>query len=490
MRKALMLQGTSSHVGKSILAAALCRIFRQDGIRVAPFKSQNMSLNAAVTPEGAEIGRAQALQAVAAGLPPSADMNPILLKPKADIASQVVVLGKPVGDMGWQAYRGDYYAKALAVIKDAMDRLMQQYELLVIEGAGSPVEINLKDRDLANMKTAELADAAVLLVGDIDRGGIFASLVGSLELLEPAERQRVKGILINKFRGDISLFDEGIRWLEERTGVPVLGVIPFLRDLGLEEEDSVGLPEAHPGVLDIAVIQLPRLSNFTDFDALAAEPEVGVRYVNRPEELGYPDAVILPGTKNTVDDLRWLYARGLAGAIDRLARAGVPVVGICGGYQMLGQEVRDEAGVESVAGVTPGLCLLPIVTSFEGEKRTVLVEGEALGVPVTGYEIHMGRTEYLPGAVPLVALTGETPATRPDGAIAGQVWGTYLHGIFDSGRFRRRWLNGLRQRRGLPPLPEEGAPLDLREAALDRLADHVRRHLDMDRLRAILEAAE
>ena len=479
-----MLQGTASHVGKSILTAALCRIFHQQGLRVAPFKAQNMALNAAVTPDGREIGRAQALQALAAGVEPSADMNPILLKPKGGTLSQVVVLGRPVGDMPWGEYSGRFRAEALDVVRGALTRLLERYELVVIEGAGSPAEVNLKSHDLANMATARLAGAPVLLVADIERGGVFASVTGTLDLLEPEERARVKGVLINKFRGDAALFEAGARWLEERTGLPVLGVIPFLPDLGLDEEDSLGLPPARRAALDIAVIRMPHLSNFTDFDPLASEPEVGLRYVDRPEALDYPDAVILPGTKNTVEDLRWLYARGLAGAVDWLARAGVPVVGICGGYQMLGHEVRDESGVESAAGVTPGLALLPVVTSFEPEKETTRSSGTALGTPVEGYEIHMGKSSYLHGAEPFATLGGG----RWDGAIQGELWGTYLHGIFDNGAFRRRWLNRLRERRGLPPLPEDGPAIEPREAALNRLADHVRRHLAMDRLQEILEA--
>jgi len=479
-----MLQGTASHVGKSILTAALCRIFHQQGLRVAPFKAQNMALNAAVTPDGREIGRAQALQALAAGVEPSADMNPILLKPKGGTLSQVVVLGRPVGDMPWGEYSGRFRAEALDVVRGALTRLLERYELVVIEGAGSPAEVNLKSHDLANMATARLAGAPVLLVADIERGGVFASVTGTLDLLEPEERARVKGVLINKFRGDAALFEAGARWLEERTGLPVLGVIPFLPDLRLDEEDSLGLPPARRAALDIAVIRMPHLSNFTDFDPLTSEPEVGLRYVDRPEALDYPDAVILPGTKNTVEDLRWLYARGLAGAVDRLARAGVPVVGICGGYQMLGHEVRDESGVESAAGVTPGLALLPVVTSFEPEKETTRSSGTALGTPVEGYEIHMGKSSYLHGAEPFATLGGG----RWDGAIQGELWGTYLHGIFDNGAFRRRWLNRLRERRGLPPLPEDGPAIEPREAALNRLADHVRRHLAMDRLQEILEA--
>lgn len=485
MAKTLMLQGTASHVGKSVLTAALCRIFRQEGLRVAPFKAQNMALNAAVTGDGLEIGRAQALQAQAAGVEPIADMNPILLKPKGGTLSQVVVMGRAVGDMPWGEYSQRFRDTALDAIQGALTRLLNRYDLVVMEGAGSPAEVNLKSHDLANMTTARLADAPVLLVADIERGGIFASVTGTLDLLDPEERKRVKGIIVNKFRGDSALFEPGARWLEDRTGLPVLGVIPFLPDLGLDEEDSLGLPSGRDAALDIAVIRLPHLSNFNDFDPLAAEPEVGVRYVDLPERLGYPDAVILPGTKNTVEDLRWLYARGLAAALDRLARAGVPVAGICGGYQMLGHEVRDESGVESSAGVTPGLALLPVVTSFEPEKRTALVSGSALGTPVRGYEIHMGRSTYLPGARSFVDLEDG----RRDGAIQGETWGTYLHGIFDNGVFRRRWLNGLRGRRGMPPLPEEGDPTPPREAALNRLADHVRRHLAMDRLRRIVAAS-
>lgn len=479
-----MFQGTASHVGKSILAAAFCRIFRQDGWAVAPFKAQNMALNAAVTKDGLEIGRAQALQAQAAGLEPTVDMNPILLKPKADVRSQVVMRGKPVGDLSWRQYKEEFHAQALAAVREAAASLSAQFDLIIAEGAGSPAEVNLRRWDLANMTTAHLLEANVILVADIDRGGVFASLVGTLDLLSPADRARVKGLIVNRFRGDPTLFADGVRWLEERTGLPVLGVVPFLRDLGLDEEDSVGLASTtKEGGLDIAVIRLPRISNFNDFDPLAAEEGVSVRYVERPEELGYPDAVIIPGTKNTVDDLRWLYARGLAAGVDRLARAGVPVVGICGGFQMLGREIVDLEGIESTPAITPGLWLLPVETTFEAAKQTVRVAGTAMGVKVEGYEIHMGRSRLLEGAEPFAALTDG----REDGARRGQIFGTYLHGIFESTPFRRRWLNGLRERRGLPALPEDESTVDPREAALDRLAEHVRRHVDMERLAAILE---
>lgn len=485
MARALMFQGTASSVGKSILAAAFCRIFRQEGWRVAPFKAQNMALNAAVTTDGLEIGRAQALQAQAAGVEPTVYMNPILLKPKADVRSQVVMLGRSVGDRSWREYKEEFHAKAVEAVREAYVRLAAEYDLIVAEGAGSPAEVNLQRWDLPNMATARLTGADVLLVADIDRGGVFASLVGTLELLPPDDRARVKGLLINRFRGDPSLFADGVQWLEARTGLPVLGVVPYLHDLGLDEEDSVGLADSPKGSggLDIAVIRLPRISNFNDFDPLIAEPGVGIRYVDRPEELGYPDALVIPGTKNTVDDLRWLVGRGLAAGIDRLARAGIPVVGICGGYQMLGEELLDPDGIESEPGNTPGLGLLPVQTLFQPDKRTVRASGIARsGVPVTGYEIHMGRTLHRQGAEPLLVLADG----RPDGAQVGDVWGTYLHGIFESTPFRRRWLNRLRERRGLPPLPEDGGTVDLREAALDRLAAHVRRHVDMARIRALV----
>lgn len=483
MARALMFQGTASHVGKSVLTAAFCRIFCQDGVRVAPFKAQNMALNAAVTPDGLEMGRAQALQAQAAGLEPTVDMNPILLKPTAGVRSQVIMRGRPVGDLSWRQYKEEFHARALQAVQEAVDRLQSSHDLIIAEGAGSPAEVNLKHWDLANMTTAKLLNANVILVADIDRGGVFASLVGTLELLPPAERALVKGLMINRFRGDPILFVDGVRWLEERTGLPVLGVVPYLHDLGLDEEDSMGLTGVtRESGLDIAVIRLPRISNFNDFDPLAAEEGVSIRYVDNPRHLGYPDAVIIPGTKNTVDDLRWLYARGMAAGIDRLARAGVPLVGICGGFQMLGRELLDPAGIESAPGVTPGLGLLPVETTFDPVKQTVRVVGRAGGVPVTGYEIHMGRTRLLEGAEPFAELAGGLE----EGARAGQILGTYLHGIFESTPFRRRWLNGLRERRGLPPLPEDGRQADPREAALDRLAGHVRRHVNMARLRAIL----
>ena len=495
MAKAIMLQGTASHVGKSVLTAALCRILRQDGWSVAPFKAQNMSLNSGVTPDCGEIGRAQMLQAQAAGLTPSVDMNPVLLKPKGEMTAQVIIHGRAVQDADWRRYRSEYRERALRAVQESLVRLQMQHEILVLEGAGSPAEVNLRAGDIANMTAADLADARVLLVGDIDRGGVMAALLGTLLLLAPEERERVDGLVVNRFRGDPTLFADGVEFLEQRAGLPVLGVVPYLPDLGLDEEDSVGLS---PGggrsgsELDVAVIRLPRISNFNDFDPLAAEPGVGLRFVEDAGGLGIPDAVILPGTKNSVEDLLWLYERGLAAGIARLAGTGVPLLGVCGGYQMLGEDLVDAAAVESNRLRLPGLGLLPVRTEFAPEKLTLKVAAEpAAGAPdwlvgggaVRGYEIHAGRTALLPGALPLWRLTrrGGSACADADGAISpdGQVLGTYLHGLFENTGFRRAWLNRLRRRRGLAPLPMQGAAADGRELALDRLADHVRRHLDV-----------
>src|SRR5262245_58039095 len=368
----LMIQGTSSSVGKSLLTAALCRSFARRGVRVAPFKAQNMSNNAAVCADGAEIGRAQAVQAAAAGIEPTADMNPVLLKPEADSRSQVIVLGRP-----WQTLRAaNYYRRKeelWPIVTAALDRLRAAYELVLIEGAGSPVELNLRHLDIVNMAVARHARAPVLLVGDIDRGGIFAQLLGTLALLEPEERALVRGLVVNKFRGDRTLFADGVRILEERGGVPVLGVVPHLPALAVPEEDAVALdsfiPRPARGSIDIVVIRLPRIANFDDFDPLAAEPGVTLRYVQTPRELGAPHAMILPGTKSTIAELDWLRATGLADAIRDRVACGAAVVGLCGGYQMLGQMIRDPHGIEAAAEVA-GLGLLPIETIFAAEKAT------------------------------------------------------------------------------------------------------------------------
>ncbi len=504
-----MLQGTASDVGKSLLTAALCRILLQDGLRVAPFKSQNMSLNSYVTPDGKEIGRAQGMQADACRIPATTDMNPILLKPKKDMVSQVVVHGKPYRDLDARTYREKYLPEAEAVVKEALARLRQAYDAVVIEGAGSPAEVNLKDRDIVNMRLAGWADAPVLLVADIDRGGVFASLVGTLEILSPEERSRVKGFIINKFRGDVTLLTPGIEWLEKRTGKPVLGVVPYLPQLGLEDEDSASLDRklAEGGLgradtalsedmLDIAVIRLPRLSNFTDIDPLEYERDVRLRFVDAAETFGSPDAVIVPGSKNTVDDLLYLRERGLDRKLLDFAENGGWVTGICAGYQMLGEKLLDPHAVESDQPALDGLGLFPTQTVFAAEKRTVRAAGTTrlYAAPgqkfaVEGYEIHMGVTSFLrPVDHPFELSHPDTGAAEAgssaDGAVCGdgRLWGTYVHGILHNDDFRRAWLNRIRAAKGLEPLPAELRFQERREAAFDRLAAHVRAHLDMDRL--------
>ncbi|HEU4321950.1 MAG TPA: cobyric acid synthase [Roseiflexaceae bacterium] len=495
--RVIMVQGTMSSVGKSLLVAALCRIFRQDGQRVAPFKAQNMALNSFVTADGLEIGRAQAMQAEAAGVDVTVEMNPVLLKPEADSISQIVVLGRP-----WQRLRArEYWARRSelwSVVTGALDALRERFDLVVIEGAGSPAELNLKRGDLVNMAVARYAGAPVLLVGDIDRGGVFAQLLGTLDLLEPEERALVRGLVVNKFRGDLALFQDGVAILEARGGVPVLGVVPFVRDLRVADEDSVALdaPAAPPApgqTLEIAVLRLPRISNFDDFDPLRAEPDVALRFVDRPEDLGAPDLLIIPGTKTTVADLAWLRERGLAERAVALARAGTPLLGICGGYQMLGERICDPQGVESDAPVVPGLGLLPVETVFAAEKQTVRARGAVCadrglfagcaGLPLVGYEIHMGRSTPSGPAAPLLHLS--SPADARDGALSPDGWvaGAYLHGLFDNDALRHRLLANLAARRGLPP--RNASARHDRAAAYDRLADAVRSSLDMQALRRI-----
>lgn len=494
--KVLMIQGASSSAGKSLLVAALCRIFARRGVRVAPFKAQNMSNNAAVCANGAEIGRAQAVQAAAARLEPTADMNPILIKPEADTRAQVIVMGR-----AWRTLvAGAYYQhkdELWPVVTSALDRLRAAYELVVVEGAGSPAELNLRAGDIVNMAVARYAQAPVLLVGDIDRGGIFAQLLGTLWLLEPEEQALVAGLVVNKFRGDPALFVDGVRILEERGGVPVLGVVPFLNNLAIPEEDAVALETAvgsrrsAVGV-DIAIIQLPRIANFDDFDPLAAEPGVRVRFVSSLQALGQPQAVILPGTKSTIADLAWLRAQGLAEAIRELASAGTAVVGICGGYQMLGRVVRDPDRVESADEEVPGLGLLPVETVFEKEKATHRAQARVLGGPgwlpplagqvVCGYEIHMGRTRGGHAWLKLIERGGKA-VTMKDGAISNDacVWGCYLHGLFENQALRRAWLASLGWREEGPPVQ----PMADHEAAFESLADAVEAALDMERLEAI-----
>ncbi|MFC4596652.1 cobyric acid synthase [Cohnella hongkongensis] len=505
--RVLMIQGTASDVGKSVLTAALCRIFAQDGWSVAPFKSQNMSLNSYVTADGKEIGRAQGMQADACGVAATTDMNPILLKPSSDRTSQVVVHGKPYRTMDAFSYRSEYLAEAGAIAREALERLRSKYEIVVMEGAGSPAEINLKDRDIVNMRMAAWADSPVLLVADIDRGGVFAALVGTLELLEPEERDRVRGFVINKFRGDVELLRPGLEWLERRTGKPVVGVVPYLADLRLEAEDSLSFRPSAEGPafaegdrLDIAVVRLPRWANFTDVDPLLAETDVAVRYVSRREELGTPDAVVLPGSKNTAEDLLFLRESGLDRLlVAHIARGGW-LAGICGGYQMLGKRLNDPEGIESVHASLPGLAVFPMVTTFGADKRTERVKGVAHGwsgdsgtarYGIEGYEIHMGRSTFTgPVSHPftLTSVDRRERGSYREGARSedGRAWGTYVHGILHNDGFRRDWLNAIRASKGWRPIAGELNYGRLREAEFDRLADHVRRHLDVRKLYEIM----
>ncbi len=494
--RVLMVQGTASHVGKSVLVAALCRIFRQDGFRVAPFKAQNMSNNSYVTGDGGEIGRAQAVQAEAAGVEALVEMNPVLLKPEADHTSQVVLMGRPMQS----ARTRDYFAlksQLWASVSSSLDRLRDSHDLVIAEGAGSPAEINLKATEIVNMRVARYADAPVLLCGDIDRGGVFASLVGTLELLEQEERRTIKGFVINKFRGDESLLTDGLTWLEERTGIPVAGVVHHFRDIHIPEEDSVALdlpsPMTADPVLDIAVVQLPHISNFDDFDVLAREPGVSLRYVDSPASLGRPDLVILPGTKTTIPDLDWMNSRGLTRAVESLRQQGAAVLGICGGYQMLGTRILDPQRIESSMGEIEGLGLLPITTEFFGSKETHRVRGRvgaargllsgASGAEVVGYEIHMGRTHGTSTGAPILVHdrtdVAVTPGTSSDGCMdeSGRVMGTYIHGLLHNQAVRRAILENLARQKGLAlPLGVDPA-LD---SEFDKLADWVRNSLDMD----------
>ena len=493
--KVIMLQGTGSSVGKSMLCAALCRIFREDGLRVAPFKSQNMALNSFATKEGLEMGRAQVVQAQAAGEEPSVDMNPILLKPTSDRKSQVIALGKPIGNMSAVEYH-HYKPNLRQLVKETYDRLESRYDAVVIEGAGSPAEINLRDGDLVNMWMAEAADAPVLLVGDIDRGGVFASLYGTVMLLEPEERARIKGMIINKFRGDVAILEPGLRMIEEKVGIPVIGVVPWT-DADIEDEDSVSerlLGVSGHGEITVAVVRLKHISNFTDFQALSLHPGVTLKYAVRPQDLEGADVIILPGTKNTIDDLIDLKNRDMIAPIVRHARAGRLLVGVCGGYQMLGQLLKDPHGVESAAPEVAGLGLIDMSVTFEPEKRTVQAQGEVTpaldwlaplaGTRVEGYEIHSGVNAFGEGVRFWLG---------PDGACnaGGNVLGTYLHGLFDDGTLADALVRRARVLKGLPeqPVSAEQAAVNMRayrEQQFDILARTVRESLDMDAVYRIL----
>ncbi len=511
MTETIMLMGTSSHVGKSILATALCRIFYQAGRRVVPFKAQNMALNSYVTKDGGEMGRAQVAQAEAAGLAPMVDMNPVLLKPTGNSCSQVIVDGKPIGNMSAREYHKGKSVQLFGHVTAALTRLQQQFDTIVIEGAGSPAEINLKEDDIVNMRVAKYLQAPVLLIADIDRGGSLAALVGTLELLDEEERALVKGLVINKFRGDVTLMTPAVDFLEQKTGKPVLGIVPYLEHLGIDDEDSVSLEEKEHEAeqqkqekeLRLAVVETPKISNFTDFDALADEPDAEVLYVRDAEELlaAAPDVILLPGSKNTTEDLLHVRESGLEQAIRRLVDGGTPLVGICGGYQMLGEEIADPHHTESSHDVVKGLGYLPMKTVFAEEKRTVQVaadcpgmefyDGVLMGKGLSGYEIHMGRTVFTAPVRHPFHLTrqGENAVNIWDGALSedGRIFGTYLHGVFDHDGFRRQFLNVLRLHRGLRPLPVQRNRHLEKERAYDRLAETVRKSLDMKKLAAIME---
>ena len=478
--KCIMVQGTMSGAGKSLLCTALCRIFSQDGYKVAPFKSQNMALNSFVTRAGLEMGRAQVVQAQAAGVEPDVRMNPILLKPSSDVGSQVIVNGEVRGDMPARAYFRQKKALIPEILR-AYESLAQEYDILVIEGAGSPAEINLKADDIVNMGLAKLVDAPVLLVGDIDRGGVFAQLYGTVALLEADERARICGLIINKFRGDVEILRPGLAMLEEKTHLPVLGVVPYTR-ADIEDEDSLSERlQSSKAVkpLDLAVVRLPHISNFTDFMPLEQHPLLGVRYVQNVRELGSPDLIILPGTKNTIADLLWLRQCGLEAAVQKLAKRGTPVLGVCGGYQMLGRTLDDTLGSESGQPQTlRGLALLPTDTVFTAEKHRAQVTATAAapfaGASLTGYEIHTGRT----------AVQGSPFCTQadgtPEGCVQDAVFGTYLHGLFDSGELTEKLAAYLCRQKGLSS--EAAAPISMeryRAQQFDLLADSVRAALDL-----------
>ncbi|MCD8148696.1 MAG: cobyric acid synthase [Clostridiales bacterium] len=501
MAKSIMVQGTMSSAGKSFIVAGLCRIFKQDGYRVAPFKSQNMALNSFITEEGLEMGRAQVMQAEAAGRTPSVYMNPILLKPTNDTGSQVIVNGKVRGNMAAR----DYFRYKTSLIPDVMhayEKLSEDTDIIVIEGAGSPAEINLKEQDIVNMGMAKMADAPVLLVGDIDRGGVFAQLYGTYALLEPEEQKRVRGFVINKFRGDKTILDPGIDMLQERIPVPVLGVVPYM-DVKVEDEDSLTerFSRKEKAGIDLAVIRFPRISNFTDFSVFEQMDNVSLRYVTSVRELGSPDMIFLPGSKNTMGDLKWMRQNGLEAAIKK--RAGdIPVFGICGGYQMLGNTLSDPLGVED-GGNLRGMELLPMDTVMREEKHTTQVEGRIgqpdgifsvlAGQEIRGYEIHMGEStaKGYAGSLCRIRKTGageETAgAETADGLFANEVYGTYVHGIFDQGKIAWMMVQALAKKKNLEI--SSGEWMDyaaFKETQYDKMADILRQHMDMEAIYGLI----
>ncbi len=504
MAKRIMIQGTMSNAGKSLICAGLCRIFKQDGYKVAPFKSQNMALNSFITEDGLEMGRAQVVQAEAAGIIPSVEMNPILLKPTNDVGSQVIVNGEVLGNMSAREYFS-YKKKLVPDIRKAFHKLEEEYDIIVIEGAGSPAEINLRSDDIVNMGLAKMVDAPVLLVGDIDRGGVFAQLLGTIMLLEEEEKDRVKGLIINKFRGDKTILDPGIVMLEERGKIPVVGVTPYLK-VEIEDEDSLTerffeKKEKPKGIeIDIAVIKVPRISNFTDFMLLENQNRVSLRYVERAEKLGNPDMIILPGTKSTMSDLLWMRQNGLEAAILKAHARGSVIWGICGGYQMLGRMLRDPKGVEGKGSVR-GMGLLPMETVFGESKRRTRVRGQFQKVDgvfgglkdlsFEGYEIHMGETVSLEGRQEMKELTEITDSVtgekRFDGLTKGETYGTYVHGIFDRDEVVTEIVDSLAGKKGIPVKQESGMDLKaFKEVQYDLLADGLRAHMDMKKIYEIM----
>ena len=505
MAKAIMIQGTMSNAGKSLVAAGLCRIFKQDGYKVAPFKSQNMALNSYITKEGLEMGRAQVMQAQACGIEPEVAMNPILLKPTTDMGSQVIVNGEVLGNMNAM----DYFKQKKKFIPDIMaayQKLDKAYDIIVIEGAGSPAEINLKQEDIVNMGMAKMANAPVILVGDIDRGGVFAQLLGTIILLEQEEQDRIKGLFINKFRGDQQILEPGLRMLEDRCGKNVLGVIPYIM-VDVDDEDSLSTrldKRTNTGMIDIAVIKLPKISNFTDFTALETIPGFSVRYVTKTEELKLPDMIILPGTKSTMEDLRWLRESGLEALIKKEAEKGTLIWGICGGYQMLGETLKDPYEVEGY-GTLHGMGLLPMETVFSREKKRTRVEGlvEDISGPyhmlsgkrLSGYEIHMGASTMLgqqKDFAAIVQIGGQQ--SFPDGMVKENICGTYIHGIFDTEEILMGLQQMLYQRKNLSL--EKDVSYDVgdnityqqyQEMQYDILADEIRKNIDMKKIYQIVE---
>jgi adenosylcobyric acid synthase len=512
-----MIFGTASHVGKSIITAGLGRMFADFGYRVAPFKAQNMSLNSAATPDGREIGRAQALQAEACRVTPCAEMNPVLLKPSTDTGAQVILLGKIWGQVTAADYHKRRVEQLFPEVLDAYNHLSARHDLVLIEGAGSPAEINLRQHDIVNMRMAHAADAAGLLVGDIDRGGVFASLLGTMELLEPEDRARIRGFVINKFRGDQSLLRPGVAAIERRLRLPCVGVVPFMPDLGLDEEDGVALEDRPSAArrwknsdsgsaraLRIGVVALPHLANFTDFDALALEPAVSLAYVERFSELAAADLLILPGTKQTLDDMRWLEQRGFVQELHRLHAIGVPLMGICGGFQMLGISIHDPEGIENQGEPVSraGLGLLPVRTVLRAEKTVQRVQGTVRGdilrydsspqVSFAGYEIHIGETIYETGTRPFADIERHgTMDALPDGAVSdsGRVLGTYVHGLFDDDGFRHSLIRSARAMVGLGPAAGLVNVAAERAARIDRLARQLRESLDISLLKSWIVAA-